>query len=238
MNDERRQQLKEFFAPLGVSERALDQLEEALTHSSFSFEQNLPYNNERLEFMGDALLGFFAAVFLLNRFPDASEGEMSRLKSKMVSRTALGHCADQINLGGVMHLGRGEDQGGGRSRHSLIGSALEAVIGAIYLSDGLTAAEDFVHRYIFPLTDQMMESDDLKDYKSRLQEIAQKEYRCVPYYETVAESGPDHQKSFVVRVSIGDRVVATGMGGRKKSAENDAARLAMEQLAREKDGED
>lgn len=233
MNEERRSQLREFFAPLGVSDNALEHLDEALTHSSFAFEQNIPYNNERLEFMGDALLGFFAAVFLLSRLPEASEGEMSRRKSKMVSRAALGRCAEVIELGRVMRLGRGEDQGGGRDRHSLIGSALEAVIGAIYLTDGMEAAERFVHQHIFPLTDQMLESEDLKDYKSRLQEIAQKEFRCVPYYETVAESGPDHLKNFVVRVSLGGRIVATGEGGRKKSAENDAARQALEQLARE-----
>lgn len=233
MNEERRSQLSDFFAPMGVSSDALERLDEALTHSSFAFENNLPFNNERLEFMGDALLGFFAAVFLLKRYPEASEGEMSRRKSKMVSRMALGRCANQMGLGQVIQLGRGEEQGGGRHRPSLIGSALEAVVGAIYLTDGLEAAEVFVNRHVFTLTEEIMDSEDLKDYKSRLQELAQKHFRCVPHYETLAESGPDHQKNFVVRVSLGGRVIASGEGRRKKTAENAAARLALEKLTEE-----
>ncbi|GAB4317365.1 MAG: ribonuclease III [Candidatus Sumerlaeia bacterium] len=230
MDENRRTQLIEFFTPLGVNPVCVERLDEALTHSSYAFEHNLDYNNERLEFLGDALLGFFAAVYLMRRLPEASEGEMSRRKSKMVSRNALGRCADQLGLGRVMRLGRGEEQGGGRHRHSLIGSALEAVIGAIYLADGLEAAERFVHNFIFSLTDMILESEDLTDYKSRFQELAQKRFKCIPQYETVSESGPDHLKTFVVRVSLGDEVIAMGEGRRKKSAENQAARNALKRL--------
>jgi len=231
MNDEeRRSAVNAFFKNAGVEPQSLYTLEEALAHSSYSFENNLPFNNERLEFLGDALIGFFAADFLMERFPEATEGDMSRWKSILVSRPALGRCAENMGLGEIVLLGRGEDLAGGRERHSLIGSALEAVVGAIYLSNGLDDAREFTERNVFAHYEEIIASEELMDYKSRLQEIVQKQWKTVPNYTVVHESGPDHLKNFIIEVEVEGRTLARGKGPRKKAAESDAARKALERL--------
>jgi ribonuclease-3 len=231
MNDEeRRSALITFFKNAGIEPQSLDALEEALVHSSYSFENDLPFNNERLEFLGDALIGFFAADFLMEKFPEASEGDMSRWKSILVSRPALGRCAVNMGLGEIILLGRGEDLAGGRERHSLIGSALEAVVGSIYLSNGLNDARKFVELNVFAYYDEIIDNDELVDYKSALQEIVQKQWKSVPNYTVVHESGPDHLKNFIIKVEVEGRTLARGKGTRKKTAENDAARKALERL--------
>jgi ribonuclease-3 len=228
--EERRSALITFFDRAGVELRTIDVIEEALAHSSWSFENDIHYNNERLEFLGDSLIGFFTADYLMERFPEASEGDMSRWKSILVSRPALGRCAEEMGLGDMIRLGRGEELAGGRKRYALIGSALEAVVGAIYLTNGLSDARDFVERHILTYFDEIVADSELKDYKSRLQEIVQQHWKTVPKYTVVQESGPDHLKNFIIQVEVEGRILARGEGGRKKHAETDAARKALRVL--------
>ena len=230
METERERALLEFLEPYwpGIVIRPL--LDQSLTHRSYSFEHNLVWDNERLEFLGDALIGFVASAYLFERFPESNEGELSKMKATLVSRSMLGRRARDMGLGDLLLLGRGEEKGGGRHRLSLIGSALEALVGALHFEYGREAADDFVLRHIIEVVAHKLDSEAFTDYKSRLQELIQKRHQQIPEYRTIDESGPDHDKRFCIEVSVQGEICGRGWGQRKKAAENAAAKQALQIL--------
>lgn len=203
-------------------------LREALTHKSYSFEKGMERHNERLEFLGDSVLAAIVAHSLFKRYPNEDEGRLSKLKASLVSRATLARWAAQMELGRHLFLGSGEESTGGRERPSILSNALEAVIGALYVDGGLAAAEDFVVERLLRPQARMAESD----HKSRLQEIVQKRYKVPPDYRLVKASGPDHERTFSVKVVLGARVLGAGKGKSKKEAEQAAAQDALTRLPR------
>lgn len=226
MKPEREAQLKRFLERCGLQMRNVELLDRALTHSSYAFEHQLDYDNERLEFLGDAVLGMVVSEYLYHEHPRSREGVLSKYKSQMISRNVLGKRALDIGLGSLILLGKGEEMHGGRQRPALLGSALEAVVGAFYLDFGLPPMLKWLEREIFEPARQLSATDEFGDYKSLLQELVQKTSQSVPEYEIVNETGPDHSKHFVVVVRIGGVIRGTGEGARKKLAENQAAMRA------------
>lgn len=210
-------------------------LSEALTHKSYVNERrdSSRRHNERLEFLGDAVLSLIVSDYLAGRYPQLSEGGLSKLKAKLVSETLLAHAARRLNLGAHLKLGRGEELSKGRGKASLLADALEAVIAAVYLDGGFEASRNFT---IDALADELHQMDFLQekpggdDYKTRFQEWCQKQYEALPRYVIVRETGPDHQKLFEVEVQVNDRVFGIGHGASKKEAEQEAAQRALAQV--------
>ena len=206
-------------------------LKEALSHKSFASESKSRVYNERLEFLGDSVVALVVAHQLYVAFPDDAEGSLSKKKALLVSRPTLAQWAAELNLGAYLYLGEGEESSGGRSRQSLIGNALEALIGAIYLDGGYQAAESFIQQRCLSRLQGLEETD----YKSRLQELLQKKYKMPPLYDMTAAAGPDHDKTFEVLVRLGKRLLGRGTGKTKKEAEQSAARNALESMAGKSD---
>ena len=205
-------------------------LQNALTHSSYANERwhNSLLSNERLEFLGDSILGMLVAEYLFKNFPDRPEGELTRMRADMVCEKTLAAVANRIGLGRHLMLGHGEEQGGGRSRDSILADAMESVIAACFLDGGMEAALQFIQRFI--LTEVPVTRLHNEDYKTKLQELVQQKKNQVLGYQLIGESGPDHDKKFDVEVSLNGRVVGIGSGRSKKRAEQDAARAAIEAL--------
>ncbi len=219
----------ELEAVLGYYFEDSDLLRVALTHRSYSNERGLEDNYERLEFLGDAVLGLITSRWLYRRFPAKPEGELSKLKGFLVSATVLSEYAREIDLGGRLRLGVGEDRSGGRGKASILCDAVEALIGAVFLDGGLNAARDVVE----PILERALDSrsaEDHTDFKTLLQELTQARGWGLPIYRVCGESGPDHRKTFTVECSLEGRVVAAGEGRSKKSAAQRAAARALEQL--------
>ncbi len=224
----RKKALKAFLKSLNLQSADLKRVNLALTHSSYAFEKGLPGDNERLEFLGDAVLGFLVSRYLYDKYPDADEGRLSKRKARIVSRSMLGRQATRLGIGNLLLLGKGEEISGGRRRSTLLGCALESLIGAFYLSAPLEDVSHFVKEKLIKPAEELLQSDIFADYKSRLQEYAQKNFQCVPEYRLISQSGPDHKKSFCIEVTIQGKPFGKGYGSRKKEAENDAARIALE----------
>ena len=204
-------------------------LRQALTHSSFANEKHLKKHsdNERLEFLGDAVLEIISSEFLYKEYPDKPEGELTKLRASIVCEPTLALCTKDIALGEYLLLGKGEDQTGGRGRKSILSDALEAVIGAIYLDGGFANAKEFIHKYI--LTD--IEHKQLfYDSKTILQEIVQANFKEGISYHLIGEEGPDHNKIFRVAVHIGEEEYGVGEGRTKKAAEQEAAYISILKL--------
>lgn len=204
-------------------------LRQALTHSSFANEKHLKKHsdNERLEFLGDAVLEIISSEFLYKEYPDKPEGELTKLRASIVCEPTLALCTKDIALGEYLLLGKGEDQTGGRGRKSILSDALEAVIGAIYLDGGFANAKEFIHKYI--LTD--IEHKQLfYDSKTILQEIVQENGTQPVEYILVKEEGPDHNKNFTVEARVNGKVMGQGSGHTKKAAEQAAAYQAIRVL--------
>lgn len=202
----------------------------ALRHSSFANEHKKEgmINNERLEFLGDAVLELVSSTFIYQTFPDMPEGEMTRLRASLVCEPTLATCARAFGLPEWIRLGKGEEHTGGRERDSIISDALEALIGAVYLDGGLTAARELILRFIL---DDIEHKKKFHDSKTILQEMIQHSFRGVGMrYEPVSETGPDHARRFEVRVRLGDRVFPSGSGSTKKAAEQEAAYHAILEL--------
>jgi ribonuclease-3 len=217
---------------LGVSFHKLSLLEQAVVHSSY-INENPDYtsgHNERLEFLGDAVLGFLVAEKLYQDFPDISEGEMTKLRAALVRRDTLARVAGAVRLGEFLYLGKGEEASGGRGRTANLAGALEAVIAAVYLDQGVTTARDFVLRLLGAEMSRVVNRGMGVDYKSKLQELIQSRYQLTPAYRLVAEAGPDHDKTFTVEVLAGDTILGRGTGKSKKLAETEAARLAVDRF--------
>ncbi len=208
----------------------------ALTHSSYANEHKSKgvVCNERLEFMGDSVLGFICAELLFCKFPSKPEGELSKLRSSLVCETALDGYAKKIELGKFLLLGHGEDLAGGRNRPSILSDAFEALIAAIYMDGGIEQAKSFVLPYLENAIAEDSKTHALnRDYKTALQEIAQKNPGEIIKYAVVSESGPDHNKSFEVSVYLNSNLLATGNGRSKKEAEQDAAHKALTLMGEE-----
>ena len=211
-------------------------LDLALRHSSYVNEQqgaNLD-DNERLEFLGDAVLNLVIGDILMDRFPSLREGDLSRMRSSLVNETQLAHIARDINLGAVIKLGKGEEQTHGREKNSILSDVLEAVIAAVYVDGGFEAAFKVVEN-LFASCIKTSDNPSLNlDHKSKLQEISQIQYKVMPRYKVVHESGPDHDKTFKVQLTVHD-IIVHGTGKSKKSAEQSAAGNALAELDRIRD---
>ena len=208
-------------------------LEHAMTHTSRANEDvsGGVVDNESLEFLGDAVLGFLIADLLFNQFPDFDEGDKSKVKAAIVSTAALARQAERLNLGDHLLLGRGEEKTGGRRKQALLADGYEALIAAIYLDGGIEHARAFVGREFAPLVAEARRLGVAgQDYKSALQEFVQSRTAALPEYRLVGTAGPDHRKRFQVEVVVGGERVAEASGTSKKEAEQEAARLALEQL--------
>ena len=204
-------------------------LRQALTHSSFANEKHMKKHsdNERLEFLGDAVLEVVSSEFLFKNYPNLPEGDLTKFRASLVCEPTLAFCTKEIDLGKYLYLGKGENLTGGRNRKSILSDALEAVIGAIYLDGGFDEARKFIHKFI--LTD--IEHKKLfHDSKTILQEVVQGNYEESLSYVLLSEDGPDHDKSFTVEAKIGDRVIGHGTGHTKKAAEQEAAYQALLEL--------
>jgi ribonuclease III len=211
-------------------------LENSLHHSSFIHEQNRTdlRSNERLEFLGDAVLNLVAGHLLMKHFPEVPEGNLSRMRARLVNESQVAKLARMLELGRFLHLGKGESLSGGRKKRSILADAYEALMGAVYLDGGFDAAFQILKDHLTPLLDHMTASELRYDYKSRLQEAVQGRGGQVPEYRMVNESGPDHDKTFRVAVAVFD-LCEEGIGKSKKMAEQDAARKAVERLFPEPD---
>ena len=218
---------------LGYSFRNPALLREALRHSSYANEHHgaEAVSNERLEFLGDSVLGFVTAEYLFAEHPDAPEGELTRIRARLVCESSLYEAARSIGLGDYLSLGRGEEAGGGRERPSILADATEAVIAAIYLDGGIEAAGALIHRLLLDNANEERAAERRRDYKTALQELVQRRPNRTLRYQLAGESGPDHAKTFTVTVLLDDTVVGEGSGRSKKEAEQMAAQDALECIA-------
>jgi ribonuclease-3 len=215
---------------LSFSNKAL--LQRALTHRSY-LNENPGYpleDNERLEFLGDAILDFVTAEYLYHHFPEMAEGRLTNLRSALVRTERLASFAEMLRLGDHLFLGRGEAESGGRNRPAILCDAFEALIGAFYLDQGLEHVREFILQHIEPALEDILAADTVKDAKSRLQEVAQSEYQLTPTYRTVKEEGPDHAKLFTIEAVIGEKAYGSGTGYSKQNAAQAAAEAALEVL--------
>jgi len=206
-------------------------LERALTHKSFANENKVPYHNERMEFLGDAVLTLVVSEHLMRTCPDSNEGDLSRLRAAIVSEPALALIGRTLSIGTYLLLGKGEDQTGGRDKDSLLADALEALIAALYLDAGKDAAEAFILRFFEDVIKRTCASRTTLDYKTALQERCQERLKQLPEYRVVSETGPDHQKQFDVELLVRGQLFGRGTGKSKKEAEQKAAKEAFEKLA-------
>ena len=217
---------------LGYRFRSEALLAEALRHSSYANEHRgvLAVSNERLEFLGDSVLGFVTAEFLFARHPDSPEGELTRIRAALVCEQSLYEVAQSLDLGKYLKLGNGEESCGGRTRPSILADATEAVFAAVYLDGGLTAASELIHRVLLDKEREEVVEEKRRDYKTVLQELVQREPNRTLTYRLSGETGPDHDKTFTFEVLLNGAVVGSGEGHSKKEAEQQAARAALEQL--------
>jgi len=209
----------------------IDFLVESLRHSSF-VNENLELDiqdNERLEFLGDAVLNLVVGHMLMHRYPDLKEGDLSKMRANLVNESQLASIARQMNLGSYLQLGKGEIQTKGWEKKSILADTFEAVIAAVYLDGGFDAAFRIIDGHFSFLLDSVVTSTANHDYKSQVQELVQMKYQQIPVYAVVHESGPDHDKTFRVRLTVGN-IQAEGEGKSKKAAEQDAARKGLELL--------
>jgi len=226
---------------LGYHFQQLTWLDQALTHSSYRAEMASgedAFDNEKLEFLGDAVLGMMASEFLVETFPDWEEGRLSKGRAALVNSSSLSAAGSRLGLGDYLRLGKGEEKTGGRWKPALLADAYEAVIAAIYLDGGFGATREFVRRTLLaPAVEELAGTLARQDNKSALQEFLQRRGRPGAEYRVTDEIGPDHRKFFVVEVAVDGQVIASGAGASKKEAEQAAAQAALSQLGREKTGE-
>lgn len=220
---------REWCLKLQIDEACVPLIEQALTHRS-ALAEGAPASNERLEFLGDVVLGLIVSEALYHLFPNHTEGELSRARALVVSRRTLAHVAKGLGVDQMLRLSAGEEAQGGRQRASILADALEAIIAAVYLQGGLDEARRFVLRILGDIIRRSPDSARVHDYKSRLQERTHALVRQTPEYEVISETGADHDKTFCVQVRLGERVLGTGTGKSKKEAEQAAAREALTKL--------
>ncbi len=205
---------------------------EALNHSSYANEHRSAHirSNERLEFLGDSVLGFVAAEFLFLQHPDLPEGDLTRIRAALVCEQSLYEVAQKLELGKYLKLGKGEEAGGGRTRTSILADATEAVFAAVYLDGGMDAASSLIHRVLLEAEKEEAVEERRRDYKTALQELVQRQANQDLTYRMAGEAGPDHNKTFAAEVLLNGQLIGTGTGHSKKEAEQDAAATALSKL--------
>lgn len=210
-------------------------LSEALSHSSYANEHRAAHlsSNERLEFLGDSVLGFVTAEFLFAQHPDLPEGDLTRIRAALVCEQSLYEVARKLELGQYLKLGRGEEAGGGRERISILADATEAIFAAVYLDGGIEAASGLIHRVLLDAEKEEVVEERRRDYKTALQELVQRQVDQVLTYRMVGEQGPDHAKTFQAEVLLNGEPLGTGAGRSKKEAEQAAAKAALQALGGE-----
>jgi ribonuclease-3 len=226
----RKKELAAFLKSAGIKFRDLRLLHLAFTHRSVSNETAHRSNNERLEFLGDAVLGAVCATVLYERFGEKTEGDLAKIKSVVVSEEVLSALALELQIDELLVLGRGEELSGGRKKNAILADALEALFGALYLDSGFVTAFLFVERCISPEISRVIEKNYHQDHKSLLQELSQRHFKTYPQYRLINRSGPEHERLFRMEVQVNGQVFGPGVGRNKKAAEQEAARLALEQL--------
>lgn len=226
----RQKELVEFSKKLNIKFNNLELLNLAFHHRSYSNENSKQkhFNNERLEFLGDSVLGMATATFLYEDMMDNQEGDLAKIKSVVVSEKSLAPIARAIGIDKMLILGKGEEMSGGRQKDAILADAVEALIGAYYLDRGYEDAEKLVLSFIVPEIKKVQQNKGQKDYKTLLQEFYQKKYKMCPVYELVKKTGPDHDKIFWVSVKLKDVTYGPCEGKNKKSAEQNAAKMAWE----------
>lgn len=217
---------------LGVRLKNPALLRQALCHRSWCAEHPVTESNERLEFLGDSVLGIVITKFIFEEYPNFSEGELAKLRQSVVSATTLAEVANELDLGSFILLGKGEDQAGGREKPSILADAFEAVIGAIYVDSGMDAASDFILKLFREVVTEGSLVPGGQDFKTRFQEYVARNLGSVPRY-TISDSGPDHAKVFAADVLVGDEKWGSGEGRSKRQAEQEAARSAWDRIAGE-----
>ncbi len=227
--------LSELEEAIGYKFRDKSLLRNALTHSSYANELSrnrlTVADNERLEFLGDAVLELVTSEFIYQDKQTMAEGKLSKLRASIVCEPSLAICARQLHLGSYLFLGRGEKATGGDDRDSILSDAFEAVIGAIYLDGGLEPAREHIHKSVLQ---NLRENQLFRDRKTVLQELTQKYYQCIPRYTVIKEEGPAHLRTFTIQVQIGDDITAEGVGTSKKNAEQQAAFSAIQKIKEQK----
>lgn len=228
--------IQKFQEHIGYNFKDKTVLFESITHSSYANEnqsQMITFN-ERLEFLGDSVLGVVISEYLFKNFPKMPEGRLTKIRAKIVCEPSLAQVAKKVKLGEVLRLGRGEELTGGRERSSILADGLEALMAAIYLDGGYDCVKKFIFKFMGNIIDDSINGKILLDYKTRLQEVIQGSMKQELVYEIYDEKGPDHNKVFYVRVRLNNKVMGKGDGGNKKEAEQLAAKRALERLANEK----
>ena len=214
----------------GFKFKNIDNLNLSFMHRSVSNETGIKTNNERLEFLGDSILGAVCATLLYRSYKDKSEGELAKIKAVVVSEDILSGIALRLEIDKMLLLGKGEEMSGGRTKKAILADAIEALIGALYLDSGYKPAFDFVSDCLQPEIDKVTGTNYHKDYKSILQEYCQREYHSYPEYVMVKRTGPEHDRTFWMEVHINDKIYGAGIGHNKKSAEQEAAKIAWEAI--------
>lgn len=226
-------ELKGFEKKLGYDFRDIGLLKKSLVHSSYineSMEKGLTESNERMEFLGDAVLSLIITHLLVTRYPQMDEGELSKLRARVVSEPALSYAARELEVGKYIFLGRGEELTGGREKPSILADAFEAIVGAMYLDKGFAQTFETVSSYFDRLLSRFSSNVMSIDYKTEIQEYVQARFKTSPQYRLIYETGPEHDKTFIINVAVNGRILGTGKGKSKKEAEQQAAREAMERL--------
>jgi len=232
MNENRLKYLQELEERINYRFANIELLSIALTHRTYVNENPYPplADNERFEFLGDAVLGLCVSDLLINRYADFAEGTLSKIRAGIVNEKPLAELASSLGLGDYLLLGKGEENSGGRAKDSLLANSLEALIAAIYLDSGFIGAKNILEILLTPLLQDGVLLSQSFDYKTALQELCQKNYKTAPVYEIIDSSGPDHAKIFEVQVTVGNNMPQTGCGKSKKDAQKQAAQKAWEIL--------
>ncbi|HRH24339.1 MAG TPA: ribonuclease III [Candidatus Paceibacterota bacterium] len=214
---------------LGLSFKNLDLFEEAFTHRSYLNEhKSAKAHNERLEFLGDAVLELSATHFLFHKYPDKSEGDLTAYRAALVNTYSLAEVAEALGVNDMLLLSKGEKRDMGRARQIILANAFEALVGALYLDQGYEAADAFLTKHLYPKLESIIANRSYQDAKSRFQEVAQDKKGITPSYKTIREDGPDHDREFTVGVFIGEKEIARGLGKSKQEAEQKAAQAGLD----------
>jgi len=223
------QKLAELSKKLNITFRNNDLIREAFVHRSYLNEAKTKISsNERLEFLGDSILSFLVSSYLFKHYPQFSEGELTNLRSAVVKTSTLATISQKLKLGELLLLSHGEEEGGGRKNVSILADTFEALIGALFLDQGLETVKKILEKLLFPLFEEILKSKAYKDAKSIFQEVVQEEVRISPVYKVIKEKGPDHAKEFTVGVYVGNTLWGTGVGKNKQEGEMQAAKAALE----------
>lgn len=230
ISSERKRSLKKFLKNIGASFKNLELLDLSLSHKSYVNEINKNENNEKLEFLGDSILGFVITEYLYKTYPSLTEGELAKIKSFIVSENLLSNLAKNIKIDKYLLIGKGEELSGGRNKKTILSDTYESFLGAYYLDSNLTKVKKFILKYFVKEIELVISGKHEKDYKTLLQEFCQKKYKICPSYKMLKEEGPEHDKTFFVNVSLNEKIIGKGIGKSKKEAEKNAAKNAYLRL--------